>query len=138
MTPAVTPWSPAPMSDGTKEAVERMVRGFLGEADALDAVTIAFGDASKTRIAKAGLLRANAEALRTLLTRAEAADAAGHVRGVREAAAVCKQQQTAFLSPEYATNQPLSSFNERFACGECEREILALLAPAATDEGEMT
>lgn len=29
---------------------------------------------------------------------------------------LAKRQQYAFLSPEYATGQPMSSFSERFAC----------------------
>lgn len=45
---------------------------------------------------------------------------------IRECADVCRQQQSIFLSPDYATGQPYSSFGERFACSECEREILAL------------
>ena len=46
---------------------------------------------------------------------------------VRDAAAeACREQQRDFLSPEYATGQPLSSFNERFACGECSKAIRAL------------
>lgn len=31
---------------------------------------------------------------------------------------LAKRQQYAFLSPEYATGQPMSSFSERFACGQ--------------------
>ncbi|QZP06842.1 hypothetical protein [Caenibius sp. WL] len=31
---------------------------------------------------------------------------------------LAEQQQQDFLSPEYATGQPLSSFQERFACGQ--------------------
>lgn len=52
---------------------------------------------------------------------------AGSEQAIRECAEKCREQQSAFLSPEYATGQPLSSFSERFACSECEREILSLI-----------
>jgi hypothetical protein len=32
---------------------------------------------------------------------------------------VCKDQLKIFLSPQYSTGQPLSSFKERFAVGSC-------------------
>lgn len=38
---------------------------------------------------------------------------------LEEAAKICEQQRESFLSPEYATGQPSTSFFERFACGEC-------------------
>jgi hypothetical protein len=51
---------------------------------------------------------------------------------MREAAAhACEEQARLFLSPEYATGQPLSSFNERFACKECADAIRAI--PLTTD-----
>ena len=43
-----------------------------------------------------------------------------------EAASACHAQKTIFLSPEYAVNQPLASYPERFACGCCATAILAL------------
>jgi hypothetical protein len=42
------------------------------------------------------------------------------------AVAECKAQQITFLSPEYATGQPLSSFSERFACGQCATAIFEM------------
>lgn len=45
---------------------------------------------------------------------------------LQAAAKVCENQQEVFGSDEYATGQPLSSFSERFACGRCAEEILAL------------
>lgn len=42
------------------------------------------------------------------------------------AAKICEQQRQDFLSPEYATGQPLSSFQERFACGQCAEAIRTL------------
>lgn len=48
------------------------------------------------------------------------------------AAGVCEQQAKDFLSPQYATGQPLSSFGERFACGQCAEAIRNL---PATGEG---
>lgn len=57
-------------------------------------------------------------------------EAAAYRRGQEEmrerAEQACRDQQESFLSPEYATGQPLSSFNERFACGQCAEEIRAL------------
>jgi hypothetical protein len=48
--------------------------------------------------------------------------------GIEAAAKACEAQAKAFLSPEYATDQPLSSFSERFACDECAKAIRAMLA----------
>lgn len=39
------------------------------------------------------------------------------------AAQICEQQAREFLSPQYASNQPLGSFCERFACDECAKAI---------------
>lgn len=44
-------------------------------------------------------------------------------RLMEHAALICEEQQAVFLSPEYATGQPLSSFGERFACGQCAKII---------------
>lgn len=38
-------------------------------------------------------------------------------------ARVCEAAAEQFLSPEYATGQPLSSFAERFACDTCAEGI---------------
>lgn len=43
-----------------------------------------------------------------------------------EAIAACDEMRTEFLSPQYATNQPLSSHSERFACSSCATSIQAL------------
>lgn len=45
---------------------------------------------------------------------------------LEQAAKVCEANEAGFLSPEYATDQPGSSFSERFACRECARDIRAL------------
>jgi len=42
-----------------------------------------------------------------------------------ECAAICEQQAQDFLSPQYATGQPISSIQERFACAECATAIRA-------------
>lgn len=47
-------------------------------------------------------------------------------RALERAAQVCEQQQQDFLSEQYAVGQPLSSFQERFACGQCAAAIRAL------------
>ena len=67
-----------------------------------------------------------------VLTPAEVAEreAAAYQRGQQEmrerAIGSCREQKTIFLSPEYATGQPISSLSERFACGQCEALIAAL------------
>ncbi len=48
---------------------------------------------------------------------------------LEEAMAACQKQQEDFLSPEYATGQPISSVWERAACGACIQEIRALKEP---------
>ncbi len=46
---------------------------------------------------------------------------------MRERAALaCEAQKQGFLSPQYASNQPLGSMLERFACDECADAIRAL------------
>lgn len=42
---------------------------------------------------------------------------------LEEAARICEAQQKIFMSTQYAINQPVSSFGERFGCGSCAREI---------------
>lgn len=46
-------------------------------------------------------------------------------QAMEEAARICEIQQQIFLSPEYAGGQPMSSFQERFACGQCAKAIRA-------------
>lgn len=45
---------------------------------------------------------------------------------VEACAKACEEQALQFLSPEYATGQPLSSITERFACSQCASAIRAL------------
>ena len=40
-----------------------------------------------------------------------------------KAAQVCEERAKAFLLPEYASGQPMSSLAERFACSECATAI---------------
>ncbi|HVA92152.1 MAG TPA: hypothetical protein VNL71_20190 [Chloroflexota bacterium] len=58
------------------------------------------------------------------------ARASGYAEGFEAAKlaaiALCEEQRTIFLSPEYATGQPLSSLQERFACSRCVEAIAAL------------
>jgi hypothetical protein len=51
-------------------------------------------------------------------------------RALGEAVAVCRDQQQVFLSPRYATDQPMSSVGERFACARCIEAIEVLKGPA--------
>ena len=46
----------------------------------------------------------------------------------------CEAQKSAFLSTEYAANQPLGSLLERFACDEC---IDAIRNPSPADSGTL-
>lgn len=53
---------------------------------------------------------------------------AAHRRAaLEEAIKACDDQRDDFLSEQYAVGQPMSSFSERFACGECARAIRALI-----------
>jgi hypothetical protein len=66
---------------------------------------------------------------------AKAIDAA--IAGERDACAkVAEAMQKDFLSSRYATGQPLSSFGERFACGQIAAAIRARSpSPAPVKEG---
>ena len=55
-----------------------------------------------------------------------ALEAEVYSRAIDDAAKACEDQRQDFLSPEYTTGQPLGSFSERFACGECAASIRAL------------
>ena len=46
---------------------------------------------------------------------------------LEDAAKVCEEQMIIFASDQYATNQPLSSFGERFACLKLAKTIRALI-----------
>jgi len=80
------------------------------------------------------LFRQAAAEIRNLRAERDAAHAAGLAEGVAlgiEAAAVaCEEQRDAYLSPQYATGQPLSSIMERMACTTC-RDGIRNLDPAA-------
>lgn len=59
--------------------------------------------------------------------REAAAYQAGRRAGLEEAIEACLEEQRTFSSPKYATEQPLSSFGERFACGQCADAIRTLI-----------
>lgn len=44
---------------------------------------------------------------------------------IEHAAQSCETQSVLFLDPAYATGQPLSSFQERFACEQCAMAVRA-------------
>lgn len=78
--------------------------------------------------AKSKLLAANQRAEMLADSVAQAgltqADLDAAVQAERErCATICDTQKAAFLSPQYATNQPFSSFKERFACGVIAEQI---------------
>lgn len=54
---------------------------------------------------------------------------------LEEAAMACEQQAQDFLSPEYATPQPIGSVQERFACGQCAAAIRAMRDGASPKGG---
>ena len=45
---------------------------------------------------------------------------------IEECAKVAEAKAAEYLSPEYATGQPMSSFSERFACGQIADAIRSL------------
>jgi len=55
--------------------------------------------------------------------------AEGGALGIEAAAVACEEQRDAYLSPQYATGQPLSSIMERMACTTC-RDGIRNLDPA--------
>lgn len=57
---------------------------------------------------------------------------------IERCAQVCEEQQRVFLSMEYASGQPASSFSERFAAGQCAAAIraIAALSPQGLDAKE--
>lgn len=55
---------------------------------------------------------------------------------IEECALVAEEQKQAFLSPEYAFNQPIGSFCERFACDEVAKAIRALAVTRPDREGK--
>ena len=96
-----------PTPDWTSEIVEAMAK----ELRALPRIHFSYGGAEEA--AKAAL----AAALPMIL---------------EKAAKECDEQAQDFLSPQYATHQPLSSLEERFACRQCATRIRAL---ASNPEG---
>jgi len=52
----------------------------------------------------------------------------GFAAGLEAAAKIVEYQRSVFLSEEYATRQPMSSFNERMACTIIEAAIRAQIA----------
>lgn len=69
------------------------------------------------------LLGAKPKALYAMLARHREL---GRRQGREEAAKACEDQRDAFLSPEYATGQPMSSVLERLACAMCATAIRQL------------
>jgi hypothetical protein len=72
------------------------------------------------------------DAIRALATPDQSSALAGVIvdvreNALREASEICAKQSETFASKEYSANQPLASFNERFACEECRTAILAAI-----------
>lgn len=53
-----------------------------------------------------------------------------------QAALICEEIERKFLLPKYATDQPLSSYSERFACRECARAIRNALSALGASPAE--
>jgi hypothetical protein len=47
-------------------------------------------------------------------------------QALEDAAKACEEQRAVFASEQYATDQPMSSFGERFACSRCAEVVRAL------------
>lgn len=76
--------------------------------------------------------------IQELSVRLEAAESSlsEAVKAEREACAkVADAKAIEFLSPEYATGQPFSSFNERFACGQVASAIRSRAAVLDSERG---
>lgn len=115
------------MAEDTKEAVERLCASTeralkrrgppeltgVGDLDAEEAIAM--------------LLR--------LLTRAEAADAAGHARGVREAAEACAKS-AAHYREMIKRGHHAETFSAIAQALDGQAQALIKPAPAATDEGK--
>jgi hypothetical protein len=59
----------------------------------------------------------------------------GMRQGLALAEVICLRQEGEFLSPEYATGQPLSSFSERFACRAVANAIKVAADHLPNDRG---
>lgn len=57
---------------------------------------------------------------------------------IERCAQACEAQAANFLSPEYTTGQPMSSFQERFACNQCAAAIRQLASPSVDAEPQQT
>lgn len=68
----------------------------------------------------------NCEMRQAFAAHRQAALVEGVRLGLEAAGKACVQAEADFQSPEYATGQPLSSLNERYACRTCASEIAAL------------
>lgn len=55
-------------------------------------------------------------------------------RAVARCIAIAREVRDGFLSPEYATDQPLSSFHERFACDQVASAIEDRFAIGTTEQ----
>jgi hypothetical protein len=71
----------------------------------------------------------DANRCRIALRKAEARADAAWIAGRDAAAEVAEKTRDGFLSDQYAANQPLGSFAERFACGMVSEAIRALAPP---------
>ena len=91
----------------------------------------------------ARLIVAAVNALPSLLTELEAlrAERGRMAEGHREAVARCIQiifeTRDGFLSPEYATDQPISSVMERFACDRCIDAISSEFAMGSNEQRQL-
>ena len=83
--------------------------------------------AERDELVKAAIMQKAAyEGVSSMLLSVQKDCIAARRTALEDAAKVCEEQMIIFASDQYATNQPLSSFGERFACSELAKTILSL------------
>jgi len=106
--------------------IQGMAREFVRESIIEDAATRLIVQIM-TEVADAHIAPRDAEiaSLRAQLDEARR-------KAIEECMAVVIEMREGFLSPEYATGQPLSSMNERIACSMILNNLTALLSESKT------
>lgn len=131
--------TPAPVRDVERQALMDRVRKVAHSLPPSD-----FGS-HRAMIAVADLVEAETSRLRKELEEARAAAANGiaeqtrdaelaaRLQALEEAAKVAERCAQDFLSPQYATPQPVGSIQERFACSTVADNIRSLSKKSETE-----
>jgi len=107
--------------------------------DGFGTAALPHGVIDQDRIAATKLYAArNFESLARAITKPKAnrlaeAFAQHRLAAYEEAALICEAQRDVFGEATYATDQPLSSFKERFACTQCAEGIRSRITGASND-----